>query len=281
MAGCALTWIGTAGMLAWAGYDDYRATQAVRARNAELIKQQRENLVKWTQNVGAGKMQPVPDFRIPSQYPDDYAKRQQRQRLYQSIRSKAKWGLLFTSIVGLISPFLLALLPEKWRDALGVLAHDKSGSVVGLYVKQGWIFVARQYSDPSSPAVEIDGKRSIVVFRNLVFETEFAGNAAQRRVEVPFSGIIGTVVSGSLMDSSTLIVRTTSGRVTISDKIKPFEILHDLLEDIVDLNQKNQEKREASLAAEPKVHTPWYGWLALASAVGAVVYAGWKFMYAE
>ncbi len=71
-------------------------------------------------------------------------------------------------------------------------------------------------------------------------------------------------------------MRTTGGRVTVKDDLHPFQTLADVLSDIVELNRTSPEAYAAALAREPKIRTPWYGWLIMVAAIGAIAYVAVK-----
>ena len=69
-----------------------------------------------------------------------------------------------------------------------------------------------------------------------------------------------------------LEVRTTKGKVIVSDYIQPFDRLAQILSDAAELSRSSPEGYRQALAQEPVVHTPWYGWAIIAVALAVVGY---------
>ncbi|HVU34818.1 MAG TPA: hypothetical protein VHE61_15400 [Opitutaceae bacterium] len=122
--------------------------------------------------------------------------------------------------------------------------------------------------------VEVDFPQRVVVFRGFVFLTRFAGNSRPPACTLPFTEILGGRVWTS-RDGTSLSLRTTAGRVTITDDVQPFQPLVAVLLDIAELNRKDPAAYAAALAREPKITTPWYGWLIFALALTGVALLAW------
>lgn len=172
---------------------------------------------------------------------------------------------------------------RRQGKALNAEAEDRpadqgAGVFVNELVKSKGSFRAAGSGGAGEPVIEIDGGRAIVTFYNCTFVRQFVGNPEQARMELPFSAILSAYV-GEGRYREFLTVRTTQGRVSVSDNVKPFEDLADLLADIAELNRTSPAAYAAALAQEPKIKTAWYGWVILASAVGAVIYCCQKYIH--
>ena len=184
------------------------------------------------------------------------------------------WGatllMMFTALVD-------GQLRRQRREAPDRPADKDAGKLVGELVQLNKQLVARAPGGADAHLVEIDGHRAIVAFHNFTFVRAFVGNPKLKLVELPFTDIL-SVFQEYYKGRAFLTVRTTRGRVVMKDNLHPFQTLADVLADIVELNRTSPESYAAAVAREPKVNTPWYGWLIIAAAVGAVVYVGWKVM---
>jgi hypothetical protein len=169
-------------------------------------------------------------------------------------------------------------LRRRRREAPDRPADADAGKLVGELVQLNREFIAKSPDGAGAPFVQIDGRRAIVAFHNLAFVSAFVGNPILPMVELPFPEILSAIQDYS-KGHSFLTVRTTRGKVVLHDSLHPFQTLADVLSDIVELNRTSPEAYAAALAREPKIHTPWYGWLIFATAVGSILYLGWKFMH--
>ncbi|HWZ93882.1 MAG TPA: hypothetical protein VNW30_01690 [Opitutaceae bacterium] len=121
--------------------------------------------------------------------------------------------------------------------------------------------------------IRIDLDRALAEFHNFAFITSFSSNRTSECIEVLFAEILGTkIVSGR--NYVALELRTTKGKVMISDNIQPFDRLVRILSDAVELNRTSPESYKNALAQEPVVRTPWYGWAII---VATLVVAGYVF----
>lgn len=118
-------------------------------------------------------------------------------------------------------------------------------------------------------AVEVNFPKRTVTFRGFRFITSFIANRPLRELTLPFADILGGRVWTNHGRSS-LHLRTTAGKVTISDAVQPFQPLAAVLLDAAEVNRKDPAAFAAALAREPQIKVPWYGWLILASALAFV-----------
>lgn len=196
---------------------------------------------------------------------------------YWSIRENALLGLFATIFCWVLTGQIQLGLRRRARAAADRAAEPTAGHLVGELVEQGRSFTGRSKPDGSGIEVEVDGKRAMVVFRNLAFVAAFSGNRRQPMVELPFSELLA-LTTGYNKGTAYLNLRTTAGRVFWTDKVRPFDTLVALLDDIIELNRNDPAAYRAARAREPVIHTPWYGWAILATGVGAVVALSWYFL---
>ena len=157
------------------------------------------------------------------------------------------------------------------------MAIPTAGKIIGELVSSGIVFVAKTDEGVSGPQVEVDGRRSVVVFRNLPFITAFVGNPERDLMEVPFRDlIVGTM--GYAKGRSFFQLRTAQGKVTITESIKPFRELVGLLQDAAEQNRTFSDRFKDALSREPVVHTPWYGWAIIGAAMATAGTAFWWFV---
>jgi hypothetical protein len=168
-------------------------------------------------------------------------------------------------------------LRRRARESVARPPAPNAGHLVGELVELGRSFVARSKPDGSGIEVEVDGKRAVVVFRNLTFVAAFAGNKRRPLVELPFSELLA-VSTGYDKGTAYLNLRTTLGRVHWTDKVRPFDTLAALLDDIVELNRTSPDTYQAARAREPSIKTPWYGWVLLLSGLGGIATLAWYFL---
>jgi hypothetical protein len=205
---------------------------------------------------------------------DEWMQRLSRRDHYISIREYAYLGFIWTTLVFVIAAQIQAVVRRRRQEAPERPAAPDAGKLIGEWMQTGKAFVAKTEDDGTSEKVEVDTARAVVVFWHFAFITSFARNPMRDRTEVHFTDLI----AGSLYYNkgrSLLILRTTYGKVTINDNVRPFRALADLLLDIAELNRTAPDQYRAILAREPQVRTPWYGWLIIAAAVAGVVAVFW------
>ena len=174
-------------------------------------------------------------------------------------------------LVGLVYQFIR----HGWNWA-AILITLPTVAVVWLVTR----FFVRQRETPRNATIEIDSQRAQFIFRNFRFVSTFLPEEPRVEEVVRFDEVLGSARTEVRRDTPGLEIRTAKGTVIVSSEMENFPFLEDALDDLVEANLTRAEQGEP-LAPEPKIRTPWYGWLILAVAVGSVAYLGWKFMYAE
>lgn len=226
----------------------------------------------------SGKITPLPDLQTM----DNSILRTSIDpslRQYPVFRTKSYAEMVFFSsaflllITGLVGQYLR----RREREAPERPADQDAGLLVGELVQQNKEFSAKAGVGTGNSAVTINGQRAIVAFRNFAFVHAFVGNPNLELVELPFSEILA-VSPWSSKGRRYLTVRTTRGRIMVGEDVQPFQTLADVLSDIVELNRTSPEAYAAALAREPKIQTPWWGWLIIAVGLGAIGYMVWKGM---
>lgn len=194
---------------------------------------------------------------------------------YWSLRESALIGLFATCFCWIVTAQIQLALRRRAREAIDRPALANAGHLVGELVQLGRSFVARSKPDDSGITIQVDGRRSVVVFRNLTFISKFSGNPRQPLVELPFSELLA-IATGYNKGTAYLHLRTTAGKVFWTDQVRPFDTLAALLDDIVEVNRTDPAAYRAARAREPVVRTPWYGWALLLLAVtGVAALAGY------
>lgn len=118
-------------------------------------------------------------------------------------------------------------------------------------------------------AVEVNFAQRTATFRGFRFITSFVGNKPLRELTLPFAEILGGRIWVHHGRSS-LHLRTTAGKVTIPETVQPFQPLAAVLLDAAEMNRKDPTAFAATLAREPQIKLPWYGWLILALALALI-----------
>jgi hypothetical protein len=165
---------------------------------------------------------------------------------------------------------------RKW-EAPNREAIPKAGRFIEELINSNEVFVAKADGGVDAPMVEVDGRRLMVVFRNFAFITAFVGNPVRDQVEVPFADLIVTSIYYA-KGKAYLVLRTAKGKVTIGAGVQPFDKLNLLLRDAAELNRTFVDRYQDALAQEPKVQTPWYGWVIIGAAVASAGAALWWFV---
>ena len=162
----------------------------------------------------------------------------------------------------------------KRRNAADRVADANAGVAIGDLRRLGTPFVARsvqrwQLIKSGPREVEVDAVKETIVFRGFTFIRSFMGNAPTPQIELRFEDILGGRIWRS-HERSSLHLRTTAGAVTIMDDVSPFQELVVLLLDAAEANRARPDRYAQAVSRELRVKTPWYGWLILAVAFGAV-----------
>jgi hypothetical protein len=226
-----------------------------------------------------GKIVPLPDVKIPNSALNKqwFALIQARSRS-SFTRDRAFIGLLVTVSAWTILALFRGMFARLKWESPDRMASPTAGKIIGELVSSGIVFVAKTDDEGvNGPRVEVDGRRSVVVFRHLTFVTAFVGNPERDLREVPFRDlIVGTIsnAKGRLFFQ----LRTAQGKVTITYSIKPFMKLVGLLQDAAEQNRTFPDRFKDALSREPVVHTPWYGWAIIGAATVTAGTAFWWFV---
>jgi hypothetical protein len=167
------------------------------------------------------------------------------------------------------------------RAAAGRAADPEAGTVIREARNYGAQLIARTEKRGihilplREYEVTVDFAKRVVVFRGLKFIASFMGNKPVPERTLPFGDILNARIWSS-HGHQTLSLRTTAGTVGIPDTVQPFPQLASVLFDIAEVNRTDPVAFAAALAREPKIKTPWYGWLIFAAALAGV--AGFAFI---
>lgn len=187
---------------------------------------------------------------------------------------------LFFGAIGLTMTWTIATLirteafwkkrnaPSRSADANAGWAisevQSREGRLIARTRKGGLHFLP--YPDRE---VDVDFDKRTVTFRGFQFITSFIANKAVRELTLPFTEIVGGRIWVNHGQSS-LALRTTAGKVGIPDTVQPFQPLAAVLLDAVEVNRKNPTTFAEALAREPRIRTPWYGWMIFALALAII-----------
>jgi hypothetical protein len=271
--------IALAGIWIWA---DIRAQQEKAAANAFYVQQvapsfeaeKRQEAVFEQALHDHHEIKEVPLPMLSNAPFDEWMQHVNRCNHYISIRELSVLGLMGTMLVWTISVQIQVAVRRRRQQSSERPAAPDAGKLIGEWMQTGRAFVAKTEDDGMAEKVEVDTARAVVVFHHFAFITAFVGNPKRDRTEVPFTDIIAGSLSYN-KGRSFLTLRTTYGKVVITDNVRPFQALAGLLLDMTELNRTAPDQYRATLAREPHVRTPWYGWLIIAAAVASVFGAFW------
>ena len=129
-------------------------------------------------------------------------------------------------------------------------------------------------------SLTIDPSRGAIIFHHFRFVATFLPEKPRETEEVLFDQILGVRFRlGEKGGPNRLEIKTTKGRLTVTDEMEDFESIENILGDIVAANKSNVAEYQKALQAGPKIKTAWYGWLILFGAVAIVAFIVWKFMF--
>ncbi|MBI5382723.1 MAG: hypothetical protein HZA31_12565 [Opitutae bacterium] len=223
-----------------------------------------------------GAHTPLQMVKFPSVDPlAELLRRREKCSNYDNRRQQAGLGISGALLYWTFAIQIQFAIRRRRFEAPERPAAPDAGKLIGKFIEAERILVAKDNSAPDASEVQVDGRRAVVVFRNFVFVAAFVGNPKRQQMEIPFTDILVASPFSSRGNAS-LILRTTQGRVTIRDNIRPFQTLVDVLTDIAEMNRAAPETYRAALAREPVIRTPWYGWLIIAIALAIVgIAASW------
>lgn len=188
---------------------------------------------------------------------------------------------LFFAAIGLTLVWTIAVQIRsevfwKKRNARTRAADANAGWAISeVQGREGRQLVARtrkgrlRFLPYSEREVEVNFAKATATFRGFQFVTSFIGNKPIREITLQFADILGGRIWTNHGRFS-LYLRTTAGKVTIPDTVQPFQPLAAVLLDAAEVNRKNPTAFAAALAREPRIRTPWYGWLIFTLALAVV-----------
>jgi hypothetical protein len=130
----------------------------------------------------------------------------------------------------------------------------------------------------SRAMIEVFPETENFVFHHFRFTSQFLPEAPREKENLKFSEILGCKFY-STQGGDSLHIRTAKGKVVITEEMSNFQDLAQILSQLADANKLNETEFEKNSQEEPRIQTPWYGWLILTSAVACAAVAGWYFMY--
>jgi hypothetical protein len=202
---------------------------------------------------------------------DQWLERSRRRNYNAMVRNSLFFGDMVLFFTWSVATAVRGEIFWKKRNAPERAADPNAGVAIAELRRTGGILVARtgtgRHLFRSSPReVEIDAATEKVVFRGFTFTTSFIGNRRSAEATLSFHDILGGRIWASHGQHS-LYLRTTAGKVTITDALKPFPELASVLLDAAEVNRSAPDRYSAALAREPRIETPWYGWLIFAFAL--------------
>jgi hypothetical protein len=193
------------------------------------------------------------------------------------MRDMSLLGLIGTLSVWTILATIQGMVARRKWEAPSREAVPEAGRFILELINSKEVFVAKADGGVEAPKVEVDGRRLMVVFQNFAFITAFVGNPVLGQVEVPFADLIVTSIYYA-NGKAHLVLRIAKGKVTVGAGVQPFDRLSLLLSDAAELNRTFPDRYQDALAREPKVQTPWYGWVIIGAAVASAGAAFWWFV---
>lgn len=130
----------------------------------------------------------------------------------------------------------------------------------------------------SKAKIEVFPEGESFVFHHFRFTSQFLPEPPREKENLKFSDILGSKFY-STQNGDSLHIRTTKGKVVITEEMSYFQSLAQIFSQLADANKLNETEFEEKSQEEPAIQTPWYGWFILASAVACAAVAGWYFMY--
>lgn len=206
--------------------------------------------------------------------PQEMTERMERRHRYWDMKMLAMLGLMWSAVTWMFVRIILyGIQRRRWVSPDRVAAPD-AGKLIGELISLDKVLVAKTPEEGMRSEVHVDGKAATVYFKNSTFYTSFTGNKPRKLTEVPFTDIL-VVTQQSYREGISLEVRTTKGKVYITDKMRPFSTLAATLTDIAELNRTSPELYRASRSREPVIPTPWYAWLLFGVALAVIGGACW------
>lgn len=169
---------------------------------------------------------------------------------------------------------LYALHLHGWRIFVAVFPF---GVLAGVFA---FVYGAERARLRRS-SLEIDTLCGVFTFRHFRFVAAFLPEKPREEETVRFDEVLDARHIEVQKGIGGIRVRTLKGRVTISEEMEHFESIVAAFGTAAEANQASPDEFRRKLEAEPKIKTPWFGWLILFVAVLIVGLTGWHAMYAE
>jgi hypothetical protein len=213
---------------------------------------------------------------------EQWLERTHRRNDNAALRMNLFFGAIGLTFVWTIAGLIRNEAFWKGRNAPARSADANAGWAVSeVQAREGERLIARtrkggfHFLPYPDREVQVNFAKRTVTFRGFRFVTSFIGNKPVRELTLAFADILGGRIWTNHGQFS-LSLRTTAGKVTIPDSVQPFQALAAVLLDAAEINRKNPTAFAASLAREPQIKTPWYGWmlvlLALAGVAGLAIF---------
>lgn len=246
------------------------------APNLEKTKRQSDALNQALLERKQGKATPLPPLEpLNTGSLNESLQRMNHRNDLSSKRGHIEMGLVASAMAWACALQIQLAMRRRRLSAPDRPAAQNAGKLIADLVDSGRVFVARAPDAPTAPVVEIDGARALVVFHHFAFVASFVGNPTRDHVEVPFTDLLVGLIYRH-KGRSILLLRTTKGKVTIGENVRPFQTLVELLLDVIELNRTSPADYHAALSREPRVRTSWYGWLIIVAALAAVAAVLWS-----
>lgn len=150
----------------------------------------------------------------------------------------------------------------RWAVAITLLFF---ASLCGLF----W-WADKSRGGDGRMSVEVDMKAGRITFRHFTFIVKFAGNRRLPETVLEIRDFL-EVSPYSDRNGRAIKVRTTQGTVILFDRLQNFAVVEALLYDFVEINRLDSDGYHEALRREPKITTPWWGWLILAFIIGGLI----------
>ena len=205
---------------------------------------------------------------------DQWLERSRRRGENAMLRMNLVFGAMALFIAWTAAAVIKNEIFWKKRNSLHRSVDPNAGDVIAELRRMSGILTARtspgRHLVKTAPReVEVNAATETIVFRGFKFATSFIGNRPTANLTLRFNDILGGRIWVGHAQFS-LCLRTTAGKVTITDAVQPFHQVASVLLDAAEVNRATPDRYLEALAREPRIKTPWYGWLIFALALGGV-----------
>ncbi len=126
----------------------------------------------------------------------------------------------------------------------------------------------------------IDPEKQMIEFHHFTFASQFFPERPRDEESIGFHEILGIrPVPSAIASGDNYEVATTKGRVTIPSCMENLPLVVKTLSLLVEDNMSDRETSKTGLLKEPRITTPWYGWLLLLAALGLISWLAWAFVW--